>query len=288
MKVIFSLSFFLASFFTRSQNNIVLFDSVNNIPIAYARIAYLGLGTSSYTNLDGTFLSLPNSKKVTVSHPQYIESVFSIENTDSLYLELNRISLNEVILSQGQKIESKIKRGYSKDRLIGGQGQEYVSRIELNQCDNVNESAYLAAVSIPKSFFHNDAAVVFRINIYENENQYPGPILGSKIFRKNRNTKDVTIRFTESFIEIPTEGIFVGIEPISIKFLHPKKGNSNFGIIKIPLKRFNDPIYSFVRNIVHKNWISIDEYLPLFPKKQKDKKTKGYLGFTVKLLAECK
>lgn len=211
----------LFSITTQSQNIVVL-DSETKVPVPFATVLLLQNGKLIYGNYcgqDGN-INIDASKNFDTVEFSCIgyenKQNKRIDITDTIFLQRQAYELNEVVISGINKIETI---GYNSNKKStfrgidkGGIGAVYI--------ENIHKKTMLI-----KSFLftpvNTEKRKAYRLHFYKPDGNamWPGDeILNENItgFIEARTKGAVEIDISSYAIEIPVEGIYVGIESLGI------------------------------------------------------------------------
>jgi hypothetical protein len=258
----------------------IIVDFETKKPIPYVAIEIIENGYGIYSNEDGKFiLNIKNSESLRFSHLGYIPLIVKNKNLkDTLFLKKNVIDLDEIIILSGDLKVKKI--GYIKKRkTLRWHIKPQTQLATLIKYKENLKKAYLKKIFIPiskdipgsrsnKMLKTNvDFKSVFRIHVYENNNDTPGINLTKKniLINCNQNTDEIlTIDISDEFIVFPPSGIFIGIEMIGEldtngKIVEKKLGDVLPSFMYTNKKKKNITSISFIkREFGNYEWEKID------------------------------
>ncbi|GGG53944.1 hypothetical protein [Bizionia arctica] len=297
LKQITFLFLLLASFNCYSQTTII--DSQTNYPVSYATISF-GDGQGVFADDEGQFLftekMYPGIDSLFVSALGFKDVHIAIVNLkETLLLEPHVDQLDEVV------VKAKIDRKYKEETIEPFLDDDYYkcwlptieSEIAVYFKNPDNKLKKLSEVHFPIALESIDwekrdkanaekkpFSTLFKVNIYSNENGYPGKPLTfqNMVFRVTEKNGDAyVLDVTDKDIYIPESGIFVSLQVLGYtdeagKLLPNKKYKeikSRGVIVRIPtnfrpLLPFTDEIpasNTYIKRVfVNRNqWIQFKE-----------------------------
>ena len=206
-----------------SAQKIVVVDSLNRFPVAYATV--LWKSGITYTNRDGTFMYDRQYGPVTVSCAGY-RSKTLIPSTDTVFLAPRGEQLPEITVDYHKKIKriKPLKRKADVHYITNSKGGEILMLIKPHKALlNRQLVSYGFVVDrrsyIPKEYrkkkrlFH----IYYRFNIYENIDGKPGEkIFSSGVFRVPLKKRGMLTTKVTKPVYIDEKGLFLGIECLGL------------------------------------------------------------------------
>lgn len=234
-KLLFTLFTFFTTF-VFSQEKIQIVDFQTKEPIAFATIAF-GDGLGGYTNGNGHF-DFDKKQNFSVSMLGYKSLSVSEEDFKSIIeLESQPFEIEEIIISNKKGKQKIVKqKAYWKnstwlDSYTPQVGNEIAVLIpnEKNQEAGLSKIIFSVATN-PIRIFDNKSRqhfkeweefpyTIIRIRFYKNENNKPNGLLYSdEIVVNIHNSKEKfsEIDLEKYYIDVPENGLFVGIEFIGL------------------------------------------------------------------------
>lgn len=230
-KLLFTLITF-CSLIVFSQEKIKIVDAQTKEPIAFATIAF-GDGLGGYTNENGGF-TFDEKQSFSVSMLGY--KTLNVSESDfknSIELEVEPLLIDEVVISnkKGKQKIVKQKAYWKNSTWLDSYTPQIGNEIAVLIPNEKNQEAVLSKIIVPiatnphrifdkksKGYFkhwENLPYSTVRIRFYSNENNKPKEILSSEEIIVNiPNTKEklFEVNLEKYFVEIPQNGLFVGIE----------------------------------------------------------------------------
>lgn len=224
--------FLFVSLSVFSQEKIQFLDAENQQPVAYASIAF-GEGLGGYTDSEGYF-SFQEKQAFTVSMLGYKSLTVTQEDfKEVILLETESLLLDEVtITKKSGKLKIVKQKPYWKNSTwLDAYTPQIGNEIAVLIPNEKKQVITLSKISIPiatnpfrifdkeskKLFkdFEELPYAIIRIRFYSNENNKPHEVLYSdEIIANihNFNEKFSEIDLESYYIDIPEDGLFVGIE----------------------------------------------------------------------------
>jgi len=230
-KLLFTLVMF-CSLIVFSQEKIKIVDAQTKEPIAFATIAF-GDGLGGYTNENGVF-TFDEKQIFSVSMLGY--KTLNVSESDfknSIELEVEPLLIDEVVISnkKGKQKIVKQKPYWKNSTWLDSYTPQVGNEIAVLIPNEKNQEAVLSKIIVPiatnphrvfdkksKGHFKHWEDLPYstvRIRFYSNENNKPKEILSSEEIIVNvPNTKEklFEVDLEKYFVEIPQNGLFVGIE----------------------------------------------------------------------------
>ncbi len=257
-----------------SQNKTcIVVDSESKENLSYTAIQFLGNEFGFYTNKTGEFqLNEVKSDSIIITHIGFFTKKINVEDIkDTIFLKSKPLILKEVVLHNKKPKEKKI--GYN----VKGENLSWhiLSKTELTTLIKYNkeiENSYIKEIAIPinTEIFEEqkpgkwkkvspEFESTFRVHIYSNKNNMPNKRLLESLITIECNQKTgnlIKINISEEHIEYPKEGVFIGVEMISLD-KNSKKSLPSFMFTKKNKKYIYS--VSFVKSLFKtKEWMLID------------------------------
>ena len=215
--MILILAMCLYSFNVLSQAKGVIVDKDTNRPINIVAVALQGKAIGTYTNEFGGF-SLSEIKKtdsILLKHISYHSKTISYDDlNDTVYLNPRINCLNEVSISPSKYSEekSKARNKNSNISFAGFPGLEVAQLINMG-----GNSGYVKSIKIFIRKIQAEDSTSVRLHLYFNNEGKPGDeiLLNNGISKVSNRVKDLLFNVESEKVEIPLEGLFVGIEWIN-------------------------------------------------------------------------
>ncbi|MFA7445397.1 MAG: carboxypeptidase-like regulatory domain-containing protein [Flavobacteriaceae bacterium] len=226
------LLFVFISFSVFSQEKVQFLDAENRQPVAYAAIA-LGEGFGGYTDFEGYF-TFQEKQTFTVSMLGYKTlNVTQGDFKEVIFLEAESLLLDEVTITKksGKRKVSKQKPYWKNATWLDAFTPQIGNEIAVLIPNEKKQEMTLSKISIPIAtnpfrIFDKESRknlnsheelpyAIVRIRFYSNENNKPYDVLYSdEIIANihNFNNKFSEIDLESYNIDIPENGLFVGIE----------------------------------------------------------------------------
>ncbi|MDG2275502.1 MAG: hypothetical protein P8L28_06610 [Flavobacteriaceae bacterium] len=282
-KNFFKLFFFLY-FSTLSAQEVVIVNSTTKEEIPYVAIQYTkNIGV--YTNNRGRFHLLKSkSEHIKIYHIGYNDTIIKCSLVrDTIFFKKKIEILDEIKIFSGKSKEKLI--GYNKKRVsLFWSLKEKTELVTLIKYKKNKRRTIIKKILIPINKRHlrsNKGKVIesypnfssiFRFNIYSNEEGKPGIKLLNKplIIECNQNSPNILeIDISKDIINLPKEGVFVGIEMIGMLDVKGEILLSEKNEMILPTFKFTDK---------KKNNISSTTYIKTTFNGNKWKNTKEYNG----------
>ena len=256
------LFFLFVSFSVFSQEKVQFLDSENRQPVAYASIAF-GEGFGGYTDSEGYF-SFQEKQDFRVSMLGYKSlNVTQKDFKEVIFLEVESLLLDEVTITKksGKLKISKQKPYWKNSTWLDAFTPRIGNEIAVLIPNEKKQVITLSKISIPIATnpfrifdkqskdnfkqFENLPYAIVRIRFYSNENNKPHELLYSdEIIANihNFNEKFSEIDLESYSIDIPENGLFVGIEFIGFADKNQKYVYyPNYRIVERNGKRIKSP-----------------------------------------------
>lgn len=282
-KEIFKLFLFLY-FSALSAQEVVIVNSTTKEEIPYVAIQYTkNIGV--YTNNRGRFHLLKSkSEHIKIYHIGYNDTIIKCSLVrDTIFFKKKIEMLDEIKIFSGKSKEKLI--GYHKKRVsLFWSLKEKTELATLIKYKNNNKRTIIKKIFIPidKMHLHSkkgkviesypNFSSIFRFHIYSNENGKPSSRLLEKpiLIKCNQDTPDILeIDVSKDIINLPKEGVFVGIEMIGMLDVKGEILLSEKNEMILPTFKFTDK---------KKNNISSTTYIKTTFNGNKWENTKEYNG----------
>lgn len=208
-----------------AQHKIMVWDSLSNKPIAYARVTCPAVEGGAYSNEAGVFILPSNFTHISINALGYNEKTIAVAQ------DLQRIYLTK----QENKQPEKLKNFSNTDCEIG-YFNEHEKSMNLSLTAGFEEGVFIPnkfnkELKVKKIILEtnplpwiirklaNDPPSLIRINFYKaNENKEIGEIINTnQLVYSSKTLKEKTIiNLSKENIIIPAEGVIVGIEYLGI------------------------------------------------------------------------
>lgn len=199
------------------SQSIVIVDSITKEPIPYVIVKYNHEGF--YTDINGRILIDNNIDSIYISHLQYASKHIAFEHTDTIWLKPKIELLEEIIITRKNKKTEIIKPTKIAKNLPSfpiTENLELLMKVSPNAklIDKVLEELSFEFRTTSGNGLTDSLKAAFRVNLYDIKNNIPKSVLFSSnpllIKPKKKGVFSVDLR--NSYIEIPEEGLFVGLE----------------------------------------------------------------------------
>lgn len=215
---------FTYSLFSFSQTKIegFVFDKNGN-PIEFCSIYVNNKGIGTYSDNKGYFsldIKKYNQEKITFSHIGFLTYNISAnkyisQKTDTVFLEKNNISLEEVVINpeKYKKVKHRPKR-----ELFGKYNRAYAPAVGAITAYHIKD--YASSILSKVTFYYKriknpNIYVGLRVLKKTNKPQMEDRLLDTNlVYNLKLNSKSFTIDLKEYNIVIPSEGVLVGLELI--------------------------------------------------------------------------
>lgn len=206
-----------APFCLFSQVNGIVIDKDTNQPVNIVAIAAQGRAIGTYSDERG-FFSLPDfgdSDSIIFRHIGYKKTMIStidIEDTILLHPKINNLSEVTILPSGYSEKKSKTKNSNSNISFAGFPGLEVTQLIKMDV-----DYDFIKSIKIFVKKTHSADSTYIRIHLYSNKNGKPGGemVLSKGMFVISRITSFISIDIESERIQMPPEGVFIGIEWIN-------------------------------------------------------------------------
>lgn len=273
MRNIIILSLICIPIFIYSQDRTcIIVDKNNNLPIEYCNIKILNKNVGSYSDLKGSFKYNKNANDtLIISHIAYQTITLPVKFIkDTIKLIASEVLLNEITISTNpveNKNWSKVKN--NKTQWYIQPKSEFSVLLKYSKEANI-----ISQIRFPIQYLDNLKSesvsfAIFRLNIYKNNNGKIGDKLniGNIISYVDSKIKEFIQFSLDETIEIPKNGLFVGLEFIGFEDLGRKiLVNEKNNFIKLEFTPTEISATYFANKFINNgNWSLLEKKSNVFP-----------------------
>lgn len=208
-----------------------LLDKISNEPVVYANISFIEkkIGTSSLQ--DGSFqLEITQEdakKKLHISCLNYKDTIVLVKDLKgkTLYLTPKSVELNEVVISRELNKEVVVdpyRRKDIKTSFGARKGSPWVVAKFFKYKESYEETPYVKDVTVYFGSWLMRKKGRFRLRLYSVDPMTKLPL--DDLVRENiivdmkKKNGKITVDITKYNIEIPEEGLYIGVERLEIPY----------------------------------------------------------------------
>jgi hypothetical protein len=200
------------------QGSIYKANSKEGLP--FCSIAIKGSSRGTISDIAGNFSFIANSTDtVIISSVGYKTKILAaIDLSKTIFLEESVTELEEITISSSRKMRSRvIGNTKSKTKYLFGGSNQYAFLLS-NQMNSIGLIQSVDLNLHPATNKEERFETVLRIRFYENVNRLPGiDIVNDNIVvRLKASTKNITIDVSKYNIELPSNGLFIGVDLLGI------------------------------------------------------------------------
>ncbi|MCC5919258.1 MAG: carboxypeptidase-like regulatory domain-containing protein [Cyclobacteriaceae bacterium] len=223
------IKFFISFFFFFSisgvkAQDVLIFDSISQKPIAYAHISFMNTEKGTYSDVNGKFnlLNYSPDDSLRITHINFVDSIIACSDIEkNIYLKPNRQILNEVEVRA-----KKQRKTYSFSKRKKSYNYLNIPSIEIGLTwrNDTNETQKISSLSFSVKGGMDSAVVSLNIYSFSKETNVPEKLIDSRKTEVKSGRQTMQIDLDEPMSIFSGEKLFFSLELIG----YLQNGNLNF------------------------------------------------------------